>query len=426
MNKFIITIILSFLVSCSSKSQSKEIRINNLKTAFKKNDDKAFFQNFPKDYDQFVKDFGWNDNLDTSYTLYNESTDYIDRFFAILSKDKTNKSLTSIIDIGIDGKYQADGVNYFKFNIEKLFTKNPSLVCNLLKNRRPDDIDSFWYFYLDSPQPLTSVPDYLQSLKNECGNVFISLEKQLKIIQKENLVSEVVDESKTNKLKILNDFIPKNYLVLDSLSVNINQDNLLDKIIVLSHKEEFKNNESRLFMILFNIGNNNYSLKFKSPNVIPCLKCTGGTGGEESYSDLSFKNNILSFTQLKIIDSNLIKIRYAFLNNNIDFILNEVNTVNSDLTSNNFYKNTIIPKNKIALKNFNYQNYTQYLRQTAKITDPDGYTNLRKEKNTSSEILQKINTGSEVQVLDNSGDWWLVQTKEGKKGYVYKTKIKEE
>jgi len=61
-----------------------------------------------------------------------------------------------------------------------------------------------------------------------------------------------------------------------------------------------------------------------------------------------------------------------------------------------------------------------------KINDLDGYTNLRKDKNTSSEILQKINNGSEVEVLDNSGDWWLVQTKEGKKGYVYKTKIKAE
>lgn len=61
-----------------------------------------------------------------------------------------------------------------------------------------------------------------------------------------------------------------------------------------------------------------------------------------------------------------------------------------------------------------------------KISDPDGYTNLRKEKNTSSEILQKINNGSEVEVLDNSEDWWLVHTKEGRKGYVYKTKIKSE
>jgi DNA-binding NarL/FixJ family response regulator len=61
-----------------------------------------------------------------------------------------------------------------------------------------------------------------------------------------------------------------------------------------------------------------------------------------------------------------------------------------------------------------------------KISDPDGFTNLRKEKNTSSEILQKITTGTRIQILDNSGEWWLVQTKEGKKGYVYKTKIKAE
>lgn len=61
-----------------------------------------------------------------------------------------------------------------------------------------------------------------------------------------------------------------------------------------------------------------------------------------------------------------------------------------------------------------------------KIIDPDGFTNLRKEKNTSSEILQKITTGTKIQILDNSGEWWLVQTNNGKKGYVYKTKIKSE
>jgi hypothetical protein len=60
------------------------------------------------------------------------------------------------------------------------------------------------------------------------------------------------------------------------------------------------------------------------------------------------------------------------------------------------------------------------------IQDSDGYTNLRKEKNASSEILQKIITGSQVEVLDKSDNWWLVKTKEGKKGYVYKTKIKTE
>lgn len=58
------------------------------------------------------------------------------------------------------------------------------------------------------------------------------------------------------------------------------------------------------------------------------------------------------------------------------------------------------------------------------IQDSDGYTNLRKQKSSSSEILQKIKTGEHIEVLDNTGDWFLVKTKEGKKGYVHKSRIK--
>lgn len=59
-----------------------------------------------------------------------------------------------------------------------------------------------------------------------------------------------------------------------------------------------------------------------------------------------------------------------------------------------------------------------------KINDPDGYTNLRKDKNTSSEVLQKIKSGEYIEVLDNSGDWFLVKTKDGKQGYVHKSRVK--
>lgn len=57
------------------------------------------------------------------------------------------------------------------------------------------------------------------------------------------------------------------------------------------------------------------------------------------------------------------------------------------------------------------------------IQDSDGYTNLRKERNSSSQILQKINTGEQINVLDQNGDWWLIVSKEGKKGYVHKSRI---
>ena len=59
-----------------------------------------------------------------------------------------------------------------------------------------------------------------------------------------------------------------------------------------------------------------------------------------------------------------------------------------------------------------------------KIYDNDGFSNLRKEKTATSEIVQKIESGESVDVLDNSGDWFLVKTKEGKEGYVHKSRIK--
>ena len=58
-----------------------------------------------------------------------------------------------------------------------------------------------------------------------------------------------------------------------------------------------------------------------------------------------------------------------------------------------------------------------------KIYDKDGYTNLRKGKNSQSEIIAKINTGSSIKVIDNTGDWWYVQTKDNKEGYVHKSRI---
>ncbi|MGV0964675.1 SH3 domain-containing protein [Empedobacter falsenii] len=58
------------------------------------------------------------------------------------------------------------------------------------------------------------------------------------------------------------------------------------------------------------------------------------------------------------------------------------------------------------------------------IEDLDGYTNLRKEKNVQSAIIQQIKSGEHIEVLDNSSDWFLIQTKEGNQGYVHKSRIK--
>ncbi len=427
MNKHLILLMWIILSSCSSKSQSNEGSIIELKKAFSENNEVLFLENFPKNYNQFVNYFGWNDSLNSSYPLYNVSEKYIDRFFKIVTQEKNKKSLNLIIDIGIDGKYQADGVNYFKKKTEEIFIKNPNLCCELLKNRKIKDIDSFWHFYLDSPQPKISVPTYFDKLKHNCNLIYNSLEKQLKIIQKENLVSEVTDENKANKLQKIEDFIPSGYMLLDSISADLNSDRLVDKVLIIADKQEFKNNASRLFLILLQTDSGDYTLKIKNSNVIPCLKCAGGSGGEDSYSDLSFKKNILSFIQLKINGSKLIETKYEFQNKNNEIVLHKITITTSDLYENKDINNKkIIDNIDINIKDFNYHNFENNSSSITRINDSDGFTNLRKAKSTTSTIIEKIKTGETVEVIEQSDDWYLIKTKAGNQGYVYKTKIVSE
>jgi len=62
--------------------------------------------------------------------------------------------------------------------------------------------------------------------------------------------------------------------------------------------------------------------------------------------------------------------------------------------------------------------------KTNTVSDKDGFVNVRKEKNASSQIVDKINNNEKLEVLDNIGKWWPVRTKNGKEGYIFADKIK--
>ncbi|REC60662.1 hypothetical protein DRF65_19660 [Chryseobacterium pennae] len=81
---------------------------------------------------------------------------------------------------------------------------------------------------------------------------------------------------------------------------------------------------------------------------------------------------------------------------------------------------TPIPEEKVRAKKCR----TEKIQNTAYfIQDPDGYTNLRKDKSITSQVLQKIKSGEQIEVTDQNGDWWFVTSQEGKKGYVHKSRI---
>lgn len=97
----------------------------------------------------------------------------------------------------------------------------------------------------------------------------------------------------------------------------------------------------------------------------------------------------------------------------------------------------LLMKFNVFEKNYFNQNIQEVLKHyiinvgktgisfSATIIDPDGFTNVRKDKNTSSEILQKVKSGEQIEILDGTEDWFLVKTKEGKEGYIHKSRIKK-
>lgn len=60
------------------------------------------------------------------------------------------------------------------------------------------------------------------------------------------------------------------------------------------------------------------------------------------------------------------------------------------------------------------------------INDIDGYTNIRKRRSVNSEILGRILDGENfIYWILPSGNWYIVQTETGIRGFVYKNRIKE-
>lgn len=64
--------------------------------------------------------------------------------------------------------------------------------------------------------------------------------------------------------------------------------------------------------------------------------------------------------------------------------------------------------------------------KTGIIIDPDGYVNIRKERSTKAGITGKITDKETFHYWEiEDGNWYIVQTQKGLRGFVYKDRIKE-
>lgn len=62
--------------------------------------------------------------------------------------------------------------------------------------------------------------------------------------------------------------------------------------------------------------------------------------------------------------------------------------------------------------------------QANAIHDRDGFSNLRAGKSITSRVINKLNSGEPVKVLDNTSPWFLVESMGGNRGYIHYSKIR--
>lgn len=60
----------------------------------------------------------------------------------------------------------------------------------------------------------------------------------------------------------------------------------------------------------------------------------------------------------------------------------------------------------------------------AVIDDSDGYTNMRSQKNSQSQIVTRVIRGEQFYTYIQEGNWWQVRTVDGKLGYMHISRIR--
>ena len=107
------------------------------------------------------------------------------------------------------------------------------------------------------------------------------------------------------------------------------------------------------------------------------------------------------------------------INNDLQVNIQNVD-VNIEKNSNNNEFESALAKAKI----FNEVESNHELIRLAIINDKDGYTNVRSESNSKSDILFKLTNEDEFHVINPSKDnsWWIICF-ENKYGFMHQSKI---
>ena len=157
--------------------------------------EQAYFEEFPASFGVFNDLFGyryegeWGGDYKpgilcrepyNNMAIHPNFIDYIDAFWRLSSSSIAKKTFYNrLIDIGRQGKWDADAVNIFLHELRELVLNDLAYFCKLLSQRDQVTMSGFWFFYFDGPHPPKSIPDELQKVKTINASMYTLMEKAL-------------------------------------------------------------------------------------------------------------------------------------------------------------------------------------------------------------------------------------------------------
>lgn len=179
-NLFILYLLLlqpSGLMSAQKKTSETDVRrlvecYNMMRDSSTFENQRKYFDAFPATFTEFKDVFGYEETkiIDATFgELYEEHLEYITEFFHLNEVIDSYDFSHKIINLCINGEWQADGVNHLQINVINIITSDINHDCYYnhfdvfccyndtlrdtllfcLAQYSKDDILSFWQFYLD-------------------------------------------------------------------------------------------------------------------------------------------------------------------------------------------------------------------------------------------------------------------------------------
>jgi uncharacterized protein YgiM (DUF1202 family) len=125
---------------------------------------------------------------------------------------------------------------------------------------------------------------------------------------------------------------------------------------------------------------------------------------QKSPSSFNYKGIILSILLLALIGAGI----FFYLDNNRSY-----------KTNYNQNKNTSNITNKNLNNSDGFNN-----SESAIITDPDGFTNVRSGKGTNTNVIYKLKSNEKFTVFPTNEKWWKVKLTNDQNGYIFHNRVK--